>query len=218
MLIPVANPSIARARRGMGDAISETAQVASLGGSLAAGTVGVVASTGAIAATTASIAIPAIGIGVAAVMVALALIKNSGCGDTCIIASNDANKIEPLLKANLDGYMAGPRTVASQQQALANFDQIWAALVQACSNPALGDAGKRCISDRQAGACHYGAPPNCWNWFVGYRNPIADDPYVVSNPVDSIIQSAGLPASVGGVPMAALVIPAAILALVWAVS
>ena len=214
-------------RRGFGDAASEAAQATQLGGSLASSTIGAISAAG-VATTIPSLTIPLIGVGVAAVTIAIALIKNSGCGDTCIIASNDANKIEPLLLQNLNGYMNGPRTVASQQQALQNFDEIWAALVQACSNPALGNAGKRCISDRQAGACHYGTSPNCWNWFVGYRDPIQNDPNVVaSQPLDAItggqslsdaIASVASSSGLFGFSWSQLFIPALLLAVLWVMS
>ncbi len=236
---PAFMPLVGVRRRGVGDAYTDASQVASLGGSLAAGTVGALAagSSPVIAASTASIAIPAIGVGVAAVVIALALIKNSGCGQTCIIAANDANKIEPLLQANLQGYFAGPRTPESRATALANFDQIVGWLFDACANPALGNAGKRCISDRQAGACTWkqtaagaasypGVPAagDCWNWFSGYRDPIANDTGVVQgSPTlnDVVSQVAGVQSSIpvlGGVSLTSLLIPAALLAVIWWVS
>ncbi len=226
MLIPVTGSGIPF-RRGMSDAISDAAQATSLGGSLASATVGAAVPAGLIAGSTASIAIPIIGVGVAAVMIALTLIRNSGCGQTCIVAANDANKIEPLLQANLNGYFAGPRTVASQQQALANFDQIWAALAEACGNPALGNAGKRCISDRQRGACVWRQtsasnipgsvqPGECWNWFNGYRDPIANDPAVSAAPsLNSILGGDG---AAGTFNAKSLLIPAALLGLLWVAS
>lgn len=103
-----------------------------------------------------------------------------GCGNTCIAATEFANQAEQILRQNLNTYMSlpTPRYASQQTAALNIFDQTWAALisVQACGNPALGSAGKNCITDRQAGSCKYkDANGNCWNWFVGYRDPIAND-------------------------------------------
>lgn len=101
----------------------------------------------------------------------------SGCGQTCVLSSNYANQAEALLQQNVNAYLAlpQPRSTIDQQAALANFNAIWQDLVQQCSNPQLGDAGRRCISDRQAGACTWRNNGQCWNWFSGYRDPIAND-------------------------------------------
>ena len=224
---------------GLGDGYSDASQALSMGGSLAGGTLGVlgIPAVGVLAPTTAALSATIVGIGVAAVVIALAIIKNSGCGQTCIIAANDANQVEPMLQANLEGYFSGPRTVASQQAALANFDQIWNLLASACSNPALGNAGKRCISDRQAGACVWkqtaagaksfpGVPAagDCWNWFSGYRDPIANDTGVVAgSPTlnDVVSQATGVQSSIpllGGISFTDLLIPAALLLVIWWVS
>ena len=115
----------------------------------------------------------------------------SGCGQTCVLSSQYADQAETLLQRNLDTYfsLAAPRDPAARAAALRVFDAIWSDLSQACGNPALGDAGKRCITDRQSGACVWrqnktpqypGIPQigECWNWFSGYRDPIANDPDV----------------------------------------
>jgi hypothetical protein len=169
-----------------------------------------------------------------------------GCGQTCVIAANDANKIEPLLQQNLQAYLSAPVHYASlQKAALNNFDMIWNTLTTACSDPSLGDAGKRCISDRQQGSCAYHTSPGgwsngkytapgpnnsgstCWNWFVGYRDPIANDPTVVPDPtaatapggnilgpvVSSAPSTGGLPSTISGFNWSALLIPGGLLAL-----
>lgn len=103
----------------------------------------------------------------------------SGCGDSCVLSSAYANKAESVLQQNLTTYMGlpTPRSCVAQTTALNIFDTIWSDLVAQCSNPQLGTAGKNCISDRQRGACHYGSQSagTCWNWFIGYRDPIAND-------------------------------------------
>jgi len=132
----------------------------------------------------------------------------SGCGATCTEATQYANQAEPLLLQNLQTYLSAPVHYASlQAAALANFDSTWSWLLTACGNPALGSAGQNCISQRQEGACdsknatpggwvqdssgnwtyQFATGPNsgtnCWNWFIGYRDPIANDPTVVPDPV-----------------------------------
>jgi hypothetical protein len=125
----------------------------------------------------------------------------SGCGQTCVAATAVVNQIEPYLKQNVEAYLSSPVHYQSlQTQALATFDATGAKVVTACSNPSLGEAGQRCISDRQQGSCKYQTSPGgwsngvytapgpadsgstCWNWFVGYRDPIAQDPTVVPDP------------------------------------
>lgn len=165
-----------------------------------------------------SVAGLASGIGAAvagAIALATALYREfQGCGQTCIVASQIADKIEPVLRANVENYLSSPVHYASLQAAfLNNFDFAWAALVKACSNPQLQDAGQRCTSDRQQGACHYhtsaggwvngqytapgpdGSGSSCWNWFVGYRDPIANDPTVVPDPVAG--SGSGIPGAPG---------------------
>ncbi len=107
----------------------------------------------------------------------------SGCGQTCVQATAVVNQVEPFLKQNLQAYMAGGHTLSEQATALQVFDAAWADVLKGCSNPALGDAGKRCISERQAG----GSAPWCptstgCDWFALYRAPIANDPNVKPNP------------------------------------
>ena len=172
---------------------------------------------------------------IAAIGLALANVF-SGCGQTCIQATSYANQAEPLLLQNLQQYMAAPVHYASlQAAALNNFELTWTALQQACSSPSLGSAGQACISDRQQGSCAYktsaggwqqnsdgswtyvfpganGSGSTCWNWFVGYHDPIANDPTVVPDPIpgaaalSSITRSLGIPATIAGIPTADLLI------------
>lgn len=129
----------------------------------------------------------------------------SGCGQTCVQATSIANQVAALLTQNVQGYVNNPvRTTSMQTAALATFDSAWAQLQQACGNPALGQAGQNCISQRQAGGCQWKTSPGgwtqnadgtctytwagaagsgtaCWNWFNGMRDPIANDPCVISD-------------------------------------
>jgi hypothetical protein len=126
-----------------------------------------------------------------------------GCGITCTQATAYANQAGAILAKNVDAYTSSSIRYASMQAAALNtFDTAWAALQAACNNPQLAAAGQRCITDRQQGACHWKASPGgwnsdgtytpwgpsgsgtaCWNWFIGMRDPIANDPFVQPDPV-----------------------------------
>lgn len=159
--------------------------------------------TGLILGLTASAAIPIVGAVIAGITIGITAILNSGCGQLCIVTSNWANQAEDLLKQNIAGYfnLPAPRTVEQKAQALANFDNIWNYLYQQCANPQLGVPGSNCINDRKAGACKWHVttpnlwpgqpgPGECFNWFNGYRDPIANDPAVVSGVTDSLLSGA----------------------------
>jgi hypothetical protein len=205
--------------RGMGDAITDyqigmqkTQQGVQVGGAIGSGIA--TAAVGAIAhslaasggsilgltSATLSAAVPFIGPALmGATMLAQYLIANSGCGQTCIITSQWANQAADALQQNLDAYFAlpAPRTKTQQALALANFDSLWAQLKQACGQPGTGDAGKRCISDRQRGACTWRNNGQCWDWFIGYRDPIANDS-VVPDPTVADTVSSDLSSIFGG--------------------
>lgn len=224
-------------RRGVGALSPQSATIAAQAAS-AASLTGVL--IGALAA------IPIAGPIAAAVAGVGILLANvfAGCGDTCVEATKLANEAEPLLLQNLQTYLSAPTRYASfQAAALNNYDLTWNALVSGCSNPQLGAAGQACISDRQRGACHYQTSPGgwdadgtytypgaagsgsaCWNWFVGYRDPIANDPNVVPDPVPGSSVVSGLLSDVGisssatlfGLPVGDVVIGALLLALAGA--
>lgn len=189
------------------------AAAASASASLAAG------GTGLILGMAPALAVPVIGAAIVGVTILVtALIKNSGCGQTCIETSQWANQAAALLDQNIATYFAlpAPRSESQRNAALANFDAIWARLVEMCSDASTGNAGKRCISDRQAGACVWkqtadAVPPwgtprvgECWNWHNGYRDPIANDADVVpdssllSTGAADLVASAGSALSAGG--------------------
>ncbi len=174
-------------RRGMGSQQSagQTLSYATAG---AGSALAIAAATHLIAAA----AVPFIGPAIAgAALLAAYLIKNSGCGQTCIQTSEWANQAQAALKQNIDAYFAlpVPRSKENQQLALQTFDSVWDTLVHMCGDPQWGDAGKACIADRQRGACKWKATENsqwpggvqlgeCFNWFAGFRDPIANDPNV----------------------------------------
>ena len=200
---------------GMGQTASSPSTAGSVASLVTAGagvTTGILGTLSAIAAGT-SIAGP-IGLAITGLVgIGIILMKIfSGCGQTCVEASNYANQVESTaLQPNLAAYMAAPVHYASlQAAALNNFQTAWNALEQACGSGALASttAGANCISDRQQGSCHYKTSPGgwqqdasgnwsyvypgasgsgtaCWDWFIGYHDPIANDPTVVPDPTST---------------------------------
>ena len=186
---------LSTARYGFGDITGQ--QGVAIGQSVAGSSVAIASATGSLAPIAAAlgVSVPVLGAIVGAAILgagyAIQAIMNSGCGQTCIVSTNFANQANAALQQNIAAYFALPipRPKSSQTAAVANFDMLWNWLQQPqqCGNPALGDAGKRCITDRQSGACTWhqaantvppwGTPPAgaCWNWFNGYRDPIAND-------------------------------------------
>lgn len=143
-------------------------------------------------------------------LVALIVSAFHGCGDTCVAATKIVDQIEPYLKQNVTDYlsMATPRAKSVQAARLNVFDSAWENVLNACGNAALGDAGKRCISDRQRGGK--------WDWFSYYRDPIANDTNVyddsvstgVSNVAGGVLNSvSNLVSNAGG----SWIVPAALL-------
>ena len=168
----------------------------------------------------------------------------SGCGVTCVEATNIVNQVEPYLIQNNQLYFSNPnRTNCDQQAALNTFDTIWSGVVQGCSAPNLGTAGSDCINERSAEALHctWGkTQPNtyppycsvpyplgvCWNWFLAYRDPIANDvPPGGACPIGSVLGggASSLLSSVGispgatffGIPMDTLFIGGGLLFGAW---
>ena len=192
---------VARRYRGLGASVGQQATAA--GASVGSGVVGALMAAGTITGPV-GLAIDA---GIALATVAINAIMNSGCGQTCIVSTQFANQAEAALQQNIAAYFAlpTPRSTVDQAAALANFDKFWAWLQQQCATVS-GSAGQRCITDRQAGACvwkqtaaalpQWGTPPAgaCWNWFNGYRDPIANDTNVytpsAASSVDSSVSSA----------------------------
>jgi len=146
--------------------------------------------------------IPIIGPAVAAITLGITALFSRKGAKQKLATTKIVETVEPKMQANLQAYLSGPRTASSQAQALANFDALWAYVEQSCETDANGNPGRACVGDRESGACHYKTSPGgwstdgksytapgannsgdaCWNWFVGYREPIATDPSVVPDP------------------------------------
>lgn len=138
----------------------------------------------------------------------------SGCGPTCALSTAYANKAESILQQNIATYfnLPTPRAATAQQAALTVFDSIWTDLEAQCGGGSLAGttAGQKCITDRQEGGCTWkqpassvppwGTPPAgaCWNWFNGYRDPIANDPNVVDDVTAAATSASSAVASVTG--------------------
>jgi hypothetical protein len=122
----------------------------------------------------------------AGVLEVAALVQNFFFHPDCskIATTQIVNKAQEFVTQNLQAWQTltpAEKTPANQQAALQTFDAVWAQVVQACGSGQYGTAGQNCIGDRQEGACHYQPNGKCWNWFIGYRDPIANDPQVAAN-------------------------------------
>jgi hypothetical protein len=182
-----------RPRVGMGQTQQ---QIVSAGGQAAGATIGALVATGAIAGPVGAVAGAAVGLVVTLINTFFAPNVQK------IQASNDANQIEAILQNNLANWLALPASQkfqSVQAAALAVFNQGWAQYQQLVQ-PDLAKAPNS-ISDRQEGSCAYHTAqcagwnngvytpngPNqstgcCWNWFIGYYDPIANDPNVQADP------------------------------------
>jgi hypothetical protein len=209
-------------RRGVGNLDPQNQQIAGIAATAATTTAGMLVALGTIGGPVgAAIA------GVAAIGIAIANVF-SGCGQTCIAATTIDNQLEPVLAQNLGHYMSSPIHYRSlQQAALNNFDIAWAAYVKA--EQGVPTQGAISIAERQAGGCHWTTSPGgwqgntyvspgasgsgsaCWNWFIGYRDPIANDPTVVPDPtpvdqIGSSLSSIFGTSGTGGASMAPLLL------------
>jgi hypothetical protein len=206
---------ILNSHHGMGSTLSTTSS--QIGSALIAGS----AATGPAAPFVAAA-------GAAAELVGAVANLFSGCGATCTLATSIVNQVEPYLQTNMENYFTNAnRTTADQQVALSTFDQMWSIVESKCGQPNLGSAGSACINDRGPNGClakttaneypMYSSVPypvgECWNWFVGYRDPIANDvPPGGSGTVTSSVSSAL--SSIESSDYAPLIAIAAIVALV----
>lgn len=175
--------------RGLGQDITSPQTLNALTSTAASTTVGILVALGTIGGP--------VGAAIGGLIAVGSLIANMfhGCGQTCVIATQDVNKFEAqVFKPNLQAYQSSPvHTKSLQSAALNNFDTAAKALYQACSDPSLGAAGQRCISERlvRGGTAPWCPLPNhtgC-DWYALYRDPIANDPNVVDDSVVTATQT-----------------------------
>jgi hypothetical protein len=156
----------------------------------------------------------------------------SGCGATCTQATQYANQAGADLQNLMAQYFSipAPRPQSAQTAYLNAVTQIIAWLQQMCGNPALGQAGQRCILERlQRRPCPStlndsnigGAQINFCDYYSTFYDPVANDPDVVPDsslaPIGTSTASAS-PAissltsgSIFGIPLTALLLPAGLL-------
>ena len=127
---------------------------------------GIVASQSTAIATSLGLAVPVVGVAIAAVSLLIGMWINRVGPKQKVATTKIVNDAEPLLKQNLAAFQQSDQTLENQQASLDLFNQVWARVVDACSNPAYGNPGKNCIEDRQRGGK--------WDWFSYYYDPIAN--------------------------------------------
>lgn len=184
------------------------------------------------AASVVALTVPVVGPIIAGVVMAAAAIAKAigignGCGPTCVAATNVVNQAEPAFVDNVWNYENG---MISQATAQANYQQLVAAVTQACQGiPSPG--GTQCISDRfnpnastwtqTANGDTLGLPgvPTVgqpWNWVTGYGNPLNYPPInassVSSNPVSSV------ESLVGGMSMTDMLVAGGVIAAILVAS
>lgn len=173
----------------------------SSGSAVAGGIAGALTLAAGIAASTVAGAVAAPFLLAAAALVGPIASMFKGCGSTCTQATQIANAAEVALTQVRDHYLSLPiHYDIAQRGALAAFDAIANQMYKACSNPALGPAGQRCISERLV---HGSSAPWCptgsgCDWITTIRDPIANDPHVVPTPMgQSVDPSSGALVPVG---------------------
>jgi hypothetical protein len=124
---------------------------------------------------------------VAAAGAVISLLSNMfhGCGATCIQATEIANKFEQEFQQLKSQYFAQPiRTKTMQTAYLTAFDQTAQQMYDLCSNPQLGAAGQRCISERliKGGSAPWCPTHTGCDWITTLRDPIANDTGVQPDP------------------------------------
>jgi hypothetical protein len=120
---------------------------------------------------------------------------------TKIQATHIVDSIEAqTLKPTLESWRALPADKKTQTMQAAYLEVVDAALNnvrQGCSNPQLGEAGQRCISERlvKGGTAPWCPTSTGCDWITLYRLPISSDPNVIP---DSVSGGASVPGSFTG--------------------
>lgn len=136
-------------------------------------------SLGLSASTAALIAGPIIG----GIAIALMAWLNRKGPQQKVATTQIVNEAEPILEQNRDAFLAGPKTAADKEFAVAVFNKVWGEVVELCSDPQMGNPGKACIADRQRGGR--------WDWASYYLDPILEvEP--VPTPTPTIASTLGL--------------------------
>lgn len=128
---------------------------------------------------------------------------------TRIVDQIEAQYLRPNL-ARWNALPAAQRTRSAQAAALDLVDKALNAVREGCSNPALAEAGQRCISERliQGGTAPWCPTGTGCDWITLYRDPIANDPNVIPDPAGAGSSGPGTffgAAGPGGIPMPLLI-------------
>ena len=121
----------------------------------------------ALGSTWATAAIPVVGPIIAGVTIGLTMLFARKGPKQKVATTAIVDKVEPMLRQNVDAYLADP-TAAKQQQAIANFNAGWQYVVEHCGIPEMGTPGRNCISERDRGGR--------WDWYALYADPILNTP------------------------------------------
>jgi hypothetical protein len=168
-------------------------------------TVQAAASAGLLTLGAAASAIPVAGAVIAVGTLIFSLLHNSRGLQQDAETTAAVNQGEALMKNNLAAWNGSNKSLATQAQALQNFDSAWQAIVNFCGQASEGSPGQRCISERQRGGLY--------DYYALYRDPIANDPdagavdraAAAADPVGALI------GQTGGTNWTSLAIPAALL-------
>jgi hypothetical protein len=130
-----------------------------------------------------------------------------GCGASCTQSSKYADQAQAAAEQLSKDYWAQPvRYKSTQTQTLAYLDQVAGWLRQSCSDPSLGAAGQRCISERlvrggTAPWCPSADHTGC-DFYTTLYDPIANDTGVVPDPGPVDTAASGVLSSLGVNPSA----------------
>ena len=114
-------------------------------------------------------------------------------GQRRLTATEIVDAVEPVMQQNVDEYLSFPdRDRETQLAYVVNFDDMWQMVADTCGSSELGQAGRRCISDRIRGGQ--------FDWFVKYRDPIGTDTEVGVSPIMASLLPQPLQELVAGVP------------------
>lgn len=124
-----------------------------------------------------AVAVPIVGAALAGTWLAVSAWMNRKGPKQKQWTTQVVNELEPLLQQNVQAYLnESPRSKAAQTYALQVFDHVWSQVVEGCSQPQMGEPGRRCISERERGGSAKWCPTGTGcDWFASYRDPIAND-------------------------------------------
>jgi hypothetical protein len=121
-------------------------------------------------------------VGISAAGMLIQALRGRQAGRQKLQATAFVEQVEPLLVMNLEGFLSSPSR-EHQAAVLKDFDEAWQELRAACGDAALGDAGRRCISERARGGR--------FDWFAAYRDPVANFSFPAAAPAVAVSPAPG---------------------------